>query len=246
MTRKANDGEPGRVLVVDRDDEIRRVVTELLERAGFDVVVATDRSEAVWALFSDPPDAIVLDDDAAGRTLSQIRDVSDVPILVRAASAAETEKVQALRRGADDYVTNAMGRREFVARVEALVRRGRSAGRRARAYADDVLAIDFAGRRVVVDGREVELTPLEFRLLTTLVGHAGVALGHSRLAELVWGATSGVDPDAIRLYVSYLRSKLGEPARRRIETVRGFGYRYRRRSAETELRAPPEKPLKSV
>ena len=222
----AADRSVGRVLVVDRDAEMRRIVTELAPRAGFEVSSTSHQAKAVGAVIASSPDVVVLGNGDGGRTLARIRDVSSVPIVVLSARATETDKVQALRAGADDYITGATGRREFVARVEALVRRGRQAPQRDGAFADSELVVDHAAHTVLAAGEGVELTPLEYRLLTALVNHAGETLGHARLAELVWGTRTGVGPDAVRLYVSYLRRKLGPPVRNRIETVRGFGYRY--------------------
>lgn len=230
MTAAAN-GPVGRILVVEEDAELRRVVSDLATRAGFEVAATSERTNAVPTVLDDRPDVVVLGNGDGGRTLARIRDVSSVPVLVLTARATETEKVQALRAGADDYITGTTGRREFVARVEALVRRGRQAPRRSGKFADDELVVDHAARHVSAAGRVLELTPLEYRLLTALVNHQGEALSHPQLAELVWGTRTGVDADAVRLYVSYLRRKLGPPVRDRIQTVRGFGYRYAARAA---------------
>jgi DNA-binding response OmpR family regulator len=143
------------------------------------------------------------------------------------ARESELEKVRALKGGADDYVTKPFGRQELVARIEAHLRRhGGQDEPQADVYEDGHVMIDFASRSVRVDGRAVSLTPLEFRLLATLVGHPNQVLGRDQLRTLVWGDTSGVSPGQVKLYVGYLRRKLGD--RVPIETVRGFGYRYRR------------------
>ncbi|MDQ3822580.1 MAG: response regulator transcription factor [Actinomycetota bacterium] len=230
----AVDGTFGRVLVVERDAEMRRVVANLATRAGFEVVATNKRTNAVRAVVAGSPDVVVLGNGDGGRTLARIRDVSSVPVIVLSARATETDKVQALRAGADDYITGATGRREFVARVEALVRRGRQVPRRDDGFADGELEVDHAARTVQAAGHGVELTPLEYRLLTALVNHPGETLSHAQLAERVWGTRAGVGPDAVRLYVSYLRRKLGAPVRDRIETVRGFGYRYAGATATSE------------
>jgi DNA-binding response OmpR family regulator len=164
------------------------------------------------------------------QTLERIRDLSDVPVLMLTARAEELERVRGLKAGADDYVAKPFGRQELLARVEALLRR--SAGRRAEEaerYEDDRLSIDFARRAVTVGGREVALTPLEFKLLSTLVRHPNQVLSRDQLLELVWGSVYGVSGDQVKLYVGYLRRKLEpeDPERAPIETVRGFGYRYR-------------------
>jgi DNA-binding response OmpR family regulator len=164
------------------------------------------------------------------QTLERIRDLSDVPVLMLTARATELERVRGLKAGADDYLTKPFGRQELVARVEALLRRAAASPTTERpdSYADKALTIDFAQRSVTYDDRDVSLTPLEFKLLSTLVRHPRQVLSREQLLEHVWGDTYGVSPDQVKLYVGYLRRKLEpeEPDRAPIETVRGFGYRY--------------------
>ena len=161
-------------------------------------------------------------------TLERIRDLSDVPVLMLTARTGELEKVRGLRAGADDYVTKPFGRQELLARAEALLRR--TAGRRPEApetYGDDVVTVDFGQRQVAVAGAPVALTPLEFRLLAAFVLHPGQVLSHEQLIALVWGDEGAASRNQLKLYVGYLRRKLGAAAAGRVETVRGFGYRYR-------------------
>ena len=223
-----------RILVVDDNADIRSLVTELLRRAGHDVVEAGDGRAGLRALHSSPPDLVVLDVSMPGldgwQTLERIRDLSDVPVLMLTARAEELERVRGLQAGADDYVTKPFGRQELVARVQALLRRSaaRATEERAPAYTDAVLAIDFARRSVTYAGRDVQLTPLEFKLLSAFVRHPLQVLSREQLLELVWGSTQRASPDQVKLYVGYLRRKLGpdDPSAVPIETVRGFGYRY--------------------
>jgi DNA-binding response OmpR family regulator len=116
--------------------------------------------------------------------------------------------------------------------VQALLRRSGAQAERSETYGDDQLTIDFAQRAVKREGREVQLTPLEFKLLATFVRHPNQVLSRDQLLELVWDDPFGVSPDQVKLYVGYLRRKLDPdaPERAPIETVRGFGYRYRRTS----------------
>jgi DNA-binding response OmpR family regulator len=160
-------------------------------------------------------------------TLERIRELSDVPVVMLSALGAELEKVRALRGGADDYVTKPFGRQELLARVETVLRRAPSRNVRD-TYADRVVEVDFGERRVSAGGQEVELTPLEFRLLTAFVDHQGQLLAHDQLLELAWGGERGTSRDQVKLYVGYLRRKLASAgvAPETIETVRGFGYRY--------------------
>jgi DNA-binding response OmpR family regulator len=159
-----------------------------------------------------------------------MRDVSEVPVLMLTARAGELEKVRGLTRGADDYVTKPFGRQELLARIQALLRRSTGRAESPETYADEVLSIDFAQRSVTVGDREVSLTPLEFKLLSAFVRHPNQVLSREQLLQLVWGDSFGVSGDQVKLYVGYLRRKLSPeaPDDAPVETVRGFGYRYRR------------------
>jgi DNA-binding response OmpR family regulator len=138
------------------------------------------------------------------------------------------DKVRGLRGGADDYVTKPFGRAELLARVDALLRRAADRGEAPQGYADGLLRVDFSQRTVEAGGRELALTPLEFRLLAAFVRHPGQVLSHDQLLELVWGDAYTTSRDQVKLYVGYLRRKLREVTDAEpIETVRGFGYRYR-------------------
>jgi len=139
------------------------------------------------------------------------------------ARSAELERVRALRAGSDDYVVKPFGRQELVARVDALLRRTRGTVHTSDRYCDAAIEIDFAGSSVIVNGEAVALTPLEFRLLATFVRHPGQVLSREQIIELAWTDPLNVSTDQVKLYVGYLRAKIGSEL---IETVRGFGYRY--------------------
>ncbi len=219
------------VLVVDDDADVRTLVCELLARAGYAVSEAPDGREALRLLYDERPDLIVLDVSMpeldGWATLERIRELSSVPVVMLSALDAELEKVRALRGGADDYVTKPFGRQELLARVETVLRRSPSREVRA-TYADELLEVDFAERRVRANGIDVELTPLEFRLLTAFVDHPGQLLEHDQLLRLAWGGERGSSRDQVKLYVGYLRRKLGAAGvpPGAIESVRGYGYRY--------------------
>jgi DNA-binding response OmpR family regulator len=219
------------VLVVDDDSDVRKLVVELLARAGYRVTEAPDGRTALRTLYHERPDLVVLDvtmpELDGWRTLERIREVSDVPVVMLTALGAELEKVRALRGGADDYVTKPFGRQELLARVETVLRRAPRTGLR-ETYADRLLEVDFGDRRVRAGDRELELTPLEFRLLTAFVDHPNQLLSHDQLLEHAWGGERGSSRDQVKLYVGYLRRKLAAAgvAPETIETVRGFGYRY--------------------
>jgi DNA-binding response OmpR family regulator len=221
------------VLVVDDDADIRGLVRELLERQGYQVTEAANGKDALRAFYATPPDAVLLDVSMpeldGWQTLERIRDLSDVPVAMLTARAAELEKVRGLKAGADDYVTKPFGRQELLARIEAMLRRAGSRSETRETYADALLTVDFAQRSVAVNGTEVALTPLEFRLLAAFVRHPGQLLSHDQVLELVWGDSFGASRDQVKLYVGYLRRKLESAGADGtvIETVRGFGYRYK-------------------
>jgi DNA-binding response OmpR family regulator len=198
------------------------------------VLEAADGRTGLRTLYSSKADLVMLDVSMPGfdgwQTLERIRELSDVPVLMLTAREAEVEKVRGLQSGADDYVTKPFGPEELLARVEALLRRPRRADPSATRYADAYLEIDFADARVTIHGgTDAALTPLEFRLLTTFARHPNQVLSRDQLLDLVWGGGDRAAPDQVKLYVGYLRRKLAAAsgAAAPIETVRGFGYRYR-------------------
>jgi DNA-binding response OmpR family regulator len=227
-------GHGARVLVIDDDDDIRKLVRMLLERTGATIRDAANGREGLREFHEWRPDLVVLDinmPELDGWTvLERIRDMSQVPVLMLTARSDELERVRGLQSGADDYVVKPFGKQELVARVQALLRRaGRGvAESEPDTYVDAYLAIDWPEARVTVGDREVQLTPLEFRLLSTFVRHPRQVLTREQLLELVWGDPLGVGGDQVKLYVGYLRRKLDPDGRTPppIETVRGFGYRY--------------------
>jgi DNA-binding response OmpR family regulator len=226
-----------RILVVDDDGDIRGLLRELLVRAGYDVAEAESGKAGLRQFYASPPDLVLLDVSMpeldGWQTLERIRDLSEVPVIMLTARAAELEKVRGLKGGADDYVTKPFGRQELLARVEALLRRSGPRGEEPTTYGDGVVMIDFAQREVTVGGNKAVLTPLEFKLLTVFVRHPNQVLSHEQLLELVWGDALSGSRARAKLYVGYLRQKLTEAGADEslIETVRGFGYRYRPRAA---------------
>jgi DNA-binding response OmpR family regulator len=235
------------VLVVEDEDDVRALIRLLLERAGIAVIEASNGADALRWVHSERPDAIVLDVTMpvldGWRTLERIRDVVDTPVLMLTARTGELNAVRGLRAGADDYVTKPFGRQELVARVKALLRRSSAPTEVEEIYRDGAIEIDFAAREVRLARREVPLTPLEFKLLAAFVRHPNQTLSRDQLLELVWGEAQSLSSgNQVKLYVGYLRRKLGlEPSP--IQTVRGFGYRYRppgpaRANREREDRPP--------
>jgi DNA-binding response OmpR family regulator len=218
------------ILVIEDDSDIRSLVVALIERAGMRTSEAADGRAGVRAFFEERPDLVVLDvglpELDGWQVLGRIRDLSEVPVLMLTAEGEQVQKVRGLEGGADDYVTKPFGSEELVARINALLRRRSRLGSEEETLEDGTVRLDGAGRRVEVDGREVVLTPTEFRLLAFLMRNRNQVVSQLQLLEEIWG-NADADPHQVRLYVSYLRRKLGEAGVDPIETVRGFGYRYR-------------------
>jgi DNA-binding response OmpR family regulator len=232
------DAVPATILIIEDDADIRLLLETLLTRAGHRVVTAENGSNGLRLLFQNRPDAMVLDlglpDIDGFEVLARVREVSDVPLLVLTARGLEADKVRGLHAGADDYLTKPFGNQELTARVGALLRRrpaapdtGDSAELAATTTDDGTVKIDHATRLVTVSGREVQLTPIEFRLVNTFTRHPGQVLSATQLLEQVWGDPTGVAPDRVKFAVLRLRRQLGWTGDGPIEAVRGFGYRYR-------------------
>jgi DNA-binding response OmpR family regulator len=220
-----------RALVVEDKESSRALLQRLLERHGLEVVEASDAAGALRLLFGERPDLVILDlrlPDLAGDALiARIRELTDVPVMVVTGTAGESAAVDCLRAGADDYVTKPFGVQELLARVEALLRRSAPPKTVPQRYSDGILEIDFAALEVRADGRPVELTALQLRLLTALVRHRGQVLSADQLLELAWDDGLG-RRDRVKLYIGYLRRSFREHGvELPVETVRGFGYRYR-------------------
>jgi len=219
-----------RVLLIEDSEAERAFTSDRLERHGYEVATANDGRDGLRRLYELKPDIVLLDivmpELDGWKTLELIRQVTNVPVIMLTGRNTEIERVRGLRGGADDYLGKPYTPAELIARIEAVLRRTGDRTEVREILDDGTVRIDFAAAEVTVHGAPVALTPLEFRLLTTLAEHAGQVLSRDQLIELVWGDPGSVSPDQAKLYIGYLRRKLGQPEL--IETVRGFGYRYRR------------------
>jgi two-component system KDP operon response regulator KdpE len=223
---------PPRVLVVDDEPQIVRGLKIILRSAGYTVEAAQNKAEAMAALASRPPDALVLDlvlpDGQGVDVCREVRSWSRLPIVVLSAVGDEREKVRALDAGADDYVTKPFGTDELLARLRAVMRRSAEAGGTPRVELGE-LTIDVADRRVTRGGEEVHLTPIEFEIMRVLAQHEGRLVTHRQLLQSVWGPEYGRETHYLRVHVAHIRAKLEEdPSRPRyLITEPGVGYRLR-------------------
>lgn len=219
-----------RVLVVDDEPQIRRLLRVSLSAQGFEVAEAATAREAVEQLALATPAVIVLDlglPDRDGQALiPDLRALSSAPIIVLSVRADEREKVRALDAGANDYVVKPFGMPEFIARLRAALRVQHPAAA-APVYKVGDLEVDVARHRVAVAGVPIKLSRREFDLLAMLVAHPGRFVTHRQLLRQVWGPGHEEDTQYLRVYVRQLREKLGDdPARPRfIENEPGVGYR---------------------
>ena len=221
-----------RILVVDDEAGLRKVVRDALERAGHEVTLASDGEEAL-ELFADGSFDLVVTDLAMprrdGRALvDEIRKTSTVPILVLTVRSEEREKVRLLDAGADDYLTKPFGVAELVARAKALLRRAEPRSGRPGPFRWADIEADLEARVVRRGGKEIHLTPTEMGLLATLLGKAGAVWTHRQLLAAVWGTTAGVSNDTLRVHMGSLRRKLEpDPNRPRFfRTEPWVGYRF--------------------
>jgi DNA-binding response OmpR family regulator len=204
-----------------------------LRGAGLLLLAAADGAAGIETLSAEQPDLLLvglaLPDVDGVELIRAVRGLSEVAILALGSGDGETERIEALRAGADDCVTTPTSAEEIFARVEALLRRARPQPEIEPVLEDEFVRIDHPRHRVEVLGVEVGLTPIEFRMLTAFAENPGRVLDHGQLLDLVWGDRIR-DRDEVKLYVSYLRRKLGAAADvDPVETVRGVGYRYRPR-----------------
>ncbi len=228
------EGQPGaRILVVEDEPEFAALIALWLERHGWQPETVHDGEAAVRQFEADPPDLVLLDLslprlDGWG-VIERIRRQSTVPILLVTARDGERDKVRGLGAGADDYVTKPLSFPELMARIAAVLRR---AGARSPTDAPELrvegIVIDGRGHRVTVDGREVHLTPTEYRLLRHLVERPNVVVAHGELLAEVWGVGYRDDLHLLRVTMRNLRARLAEaaPRRRFIATSYGLGYRF--------------------
>lgn len=218
-----------RLLLVEDNADLAFGLRTTLEVEGYEVEVATTGREGLQAVRNDPPDLLVLDltlpEMSGYDVLRAVRqDGFDLPIIILTAKGEEVDKVQGFRLGADDYVVKPVGVLEFLARIEALLRRSHRGDATDVVYEISDLRIDVGRRAVSIGGRDVDLSPMEFDLLVALARRRGSVATRADLHREVWGYRPSVESRTVDTHVAKLRSKL-HGAGSRVVTVRKRGYR---------------------
>lgn len=222
------------LLLIEDDPQIQRFLAIALEGHHYQVIAATTGIEGLQFAASRQPDIVIVDlglPDLSGlEVIRRLREWYQRPILVLSARHQEPDKVNALDMGADDYLTKPFGIGELLARLRVAQRHqnSRSTGEFQTCIKVDKLVIDLSARRVILDGTDIHLTPIEYKLLTTLAQHRGKIMTHRQLLREVWGPTHIESSHYLRIYMRALRNKIeSDPARPRfILTEIGVGYRF--------------------
>ncbi len=221
------------ILLVEDEPQMRRFLRVALEGSSYRYLEASTGEEGLALAVQHRPDVILLDlglPDMDGLDLmTRLREWSQTPVIVISARGQETDKIGALDVGADDYLTKPFGTGELLARIRVALRHADPQATEDPVFVLGRWHVDLAKRQVLVDGKEVHLTPLEYGLFTTLIRHAGKLVTQRQLLKEVWGGVAGAQPLYLRVYMAQLRHKLEEdPSRPRyLQTEPGVGYRLR-------------------
>lgn len=219
-----------RILVVDDEMQIRKMLRIALKSVGYEVTEADSVESGLAALVRQQPDLLVLDlglpDGDGLDLLTELRSFSKVPVIVLSVRNGDSDKIKALDIGAQDYVTKPFSVEELLARVRAQLR-DRLPEKTAAVLDDGYLHIDLARRLVTCNTQEVELTPKEYAVLATLAQHRQCVITQKQLLEQIWGPTHGQDTHYLRIVISHLRQKIGDDPTepRYLKTEAGIGYR---------------------
>jgi len=221
------------ILVIDDEVQMRRFLRTSLGASGYQMLEAATGADGLRDAAAQNPDLVLLDlglPDQDGLVVTaRLREWSKTPIIVISARGQEEDKIKALDAGADDYLTKPFGVGELLARIRVALRHAAGAGVNEPEFSVGELKVDLARRLVQVNDREVHLTPTEYKLLTTLVRHAGKLVTHRQLLRDVWGPNASEQTQYLRVYMGQLRHKLEQnPSRPRyLVTEPGVGYRLR-------------------
>jgi DNA-binding response OmpR family regulator len=223
-----------KLLIIEDDADLVRALELYFSRAGFEVISAEDGRGGLQKLYDERPDVVILDIAIpkldGWQVCQRIRELSGVPIVILTARIREEERVRGLKLGADDYVVKPFSLKELEARLEAVLRRAQEARPEPRGilYSDGELVVDADRLAVTRNGKHIDLTPTELRLLLFLARNTGRVLTHQQILEKIWGAEYAEDVDYVKLFIYRLRRKI-EPDPKHPEyilTERGIGYRF--------------------
>lgn len=222
-----------RILIVEDDKHISKLIKFNLEKANYDCFTASTGEKALAALDSQPVDLIILDIMLPGmdgyetcRTIRGKDKLKDLPVIMLTAKGEEVDRIVGLELGADDYIVKPFSPRELALRVKAILKRGKIGDVKKDVLSAGDIIVDVPKHKVVVKGKTIDLTQMEFKLLVTFIGRRGRVQTRDRLLSDVWDMGAGVDTRTIDTHVKRLREKLGKSGGL-IETIRGLGYRFR-------------------
>lgn len=219
-----------RILIIDDEAQIRKMLRIALKSVGYDVIEAETAESGLTALVRQQPELVILDlglpDGDGQQLLAEIRTFSQVPVMVLSVRQSDTDKVKALDHGAQDYVTKPFSMEELLARVRALLR-DRQPAQAQKSLTDGALEIDLSRRLVMLHQQQVELTPKEYAVLAMLARHPNCVITQTQLLEQVWGPSHREDSHYLRIVISHLRQKLGDDPTEPhyLKTEAGIGYR---------------------
>ena len=239
MPQHQKPSSPTKILMVDDDRKLCRLVADYLEPMGYDVDSAHDGAKGLEMILSEAYQAVILDvmmpEMDGFEVLKRLREVSDIPVLMLTARGDETDRIVGLEMGADDYLPKTFSSRELLARLRAVTRRHSASGKREAAASKDIplifanLRIEPGSRTVRLDQKAVNLTPVEYDLLVCLARSAGRVLTRDQLLDAIAGRDYEAFDRSVDVHISSLRRKLGEAPRnpRFINTVRSAGYMFK-------------------
>ena len=220
------------ILVVEDDKYIINFISMSLKKADYKIVVARSMAEALSLFYANAPDLMILDlglPDGDGQDIiKEVRQLSEVPVIVVSARQEEDEKIKALDAGADDYVTKPFYMGELQARIRVALRKNQNSPAKNEIFQQDYLTVDIEKHQVLMDGQEIHLTPIEFKILVLLIANRGKVLTHNYILHEIWGYGEGVESGNLRVFMAGLRRKIEkEPSKPRfILTEVGVGYRF--------------------
>jgi len=227
--------DKGLILLIEDESQMRRFLRITLQGSGYRLIESATGQEGLTQVATRNPDVVLLDlglPDIDGlEVVRRLREWSQVPVIVLSARGQEEDKIRALDAGADDYLTKPFGAGELLARIRVALRHMavQSSGSEESVFVLDNLKVDLLKRQVLLDDKEVHLTPIEYKLLAVLIKYAGKVITHSQLLKEVWGAAYADQSHYLRIYMAQLRHKLeSDPARPRFFINEpGVGYRLR-------------------